>query len=118
MLQPVKGGQFLRNKRKDRGMTIEDVTRDIGVEVSDISRIETGRLASPGLYKIITYAKYLGVTPNQICEVYGIWDEPAGGEADDKVAAVSRDLRSLPAEERNKILDVCSALITQAQKKK
>ena len=112
MFTPVKGGQFLRTRRRELGLTIEDAIREMRHQnflVSDVSRIETGRLASPGLHKVITYGIYLGFTPNRICQAYGLWDDPQGPP--DELVYLMADVRRLPDTDREAITNVIRKLV-------
>ncbi|GEM_PF-3322455 len=100
-LKTREGGNFLRNRRKLLGLTIEDVKRDTGLESSDISRLENGRISGPSLDKVITYAAYLGFTPNEIAIAYGLWSPLQNRSKDDeRIARISESLARMPAEEQ------------------
>lgn len=105
-----EGGNFLRNRRKSLGLTIEEVKKETGLEVSDISRLENGRVTSPSLDKAVTYGTYLGMTPNEIAVAYGLWVSPSSG----RLSAMSHQMQRLPKEEMERLLEMMEALVRSA----
>ena len=59
--------QRLREIRKSKGLTQEEICEITGMDVSNYSKIETGKVAPslPSLQKLITYAKF---SPNEVFE--------------------------------------------------
>ena len=102
-------GSALRNARKQAGLTIEDVGKRAGLEVSDISRMETGRIGSPSLDKAIRYAGALGISPNRLAKLYGLW-YGADEEEDPRVLRLLSVARDLPDGEKDRLLDMVEVL--------
>lgn len=112
-LRSREGGSFLRNKRKQLNMTIEDAVRGTDLDIADVSRMENGRITSPSLDKIITYAKRLGLTPNQVAAAYGLWDCPQD-MLSGRWAIAEKKMAKLSLEERSQILLALEELIRAA----
>lgn len=109
-LELRRGGNALRNRRKSLGLTIEEVTKATGLETSDISRLENGRVTSPSLDKVIRYSSYLGFTPGEIAAEYGLWTMPVGG----RTVQLAHQLEKLPAEEQIRVMDMVDSLVRAA----
>jgi transcriptional regulator with XRE-family HTH domain len=106
------GGNLLRSRRNHLDLTIEDVKRDTGLETSDVSRLENGRISSPSLDKVITYAAYLGFTPNEIATAYGLWSPPQNriGE-NERIAGILESLARMPEKERARVISAIEMLV-------
>lgn len=59
-------GQRIKEVRKEKDMTLDDVARSVGVAKSTIQRYEAGLITSPKLPVLIAIADALGVNPNWI----------------------------------------------------
>ena len=57
----------LREIRKSKGLTQEDICEITGIEVSNYSKIETGKVA-PSLATLQKLVKYAGFVPNEMFE--------------------------------------------------
>ena len=57
----------IREIRKSKGLTQEEVCEMTGIEVSNYSKIETGRV-SPSLVSLQRLIQYAGFVPNEILE--------------------------------------------------
>lgn len=60
-------GQRIEQRRKERGMTLDDVAQEIGVARSTIQRYEKGSIEKIKLPIIEAIARVLGVNPAWIC---------------------------------------------------
>jgi transcriptional regulator with XRE-family HTH domain len=56
-----KIGEEIRNERKKRRLSQEDLSRETGVSRATISQIETGVVLEVGLRKVIRILDYLGL---------------------------------------------------------
>ncbi len=56
-----KIGEEIRNERKRRRLSQEDLSRETGVSRATISQIETGVVLEVGLRKVIRILDYLGL---------------------------------------------------------
>ena len=102
-------GHQLRTARNNANLTIEDVAKATGLDVSDISRMETGRIASPSLDKAVRYAVHLGISPNKLAALYGLW-RGAGEEDDERVLRLLAVARDLPDNDKERLLDMVEVL--------
>jgi transcriptional regulator with XRE-family HTH domain len=107
------GGSTLRSRRKQADLTIEDVKRDTGLEVSDISRLENGRVTGPSLEKAMVYGTYLGMTPNDIARAYKLWGPPKE-LLENRFIKMLQNLAKLPEEERDRLVATIERLISAA----
>ena len=63
--------QRIRNLRKEKGLTLEQVANIVGVGKSTVRKWETGMIANMKRDKIASLAKALGTTPEYLMG----WDE-------------------------------------------
>ena len=56
-------GQLITEKRKEKGMTLEDVGRAVGVSKATVSRWESGDIQKMKRDKIAALSKTLGIDP-------------------------------------------------------
>lgn len=56
-------GQLITEKRKEKGMTLEDVGRAVGVSKATVSRWESGDIHKMKRDKIAALSKTLGIDP-------------------------------------------------------
>lgn len=111
-----EGGSFLRNRRKALDLTIEDVKRDafgrtgVRLDISDISRLENGRVTNPSLEKAVAYGIFLGVTPNEVARAYGLWTRPQR----ERLTQIAQQLENLPEEEAAQLLETLAAVVRDA----
>ncbi len=66
-----KFGNNLRNIRKKKGMTQEQLANDLGIEISQISRIERGIL-NTSINNVFNISKVLDVS---ICDLFSFIEE-------------------------------------------
>lgn len=64
-------GELIKELRKKRGMTLEEVGNIVGVSKSTVRKWETGDIANLRRDKIAALAKALGTTPQHLMG----WDE-------------------------------------------
>lgn len=64
---------LLRDKRKEKGLTMREVAEAVGVSEATVSRWESGNIANMGRSKIAALSKILDLTPS---EIMGIEDQP------------------------------------------
>lgn len=64
---------LLRDKRKEKGLTMREVAEAVGVSEATVSRWESGNIANMGRSKIAALSKILDLTP---AEIMGIEDQP------------------------------------------
>ena len=68
-------GEKLKASREEKGLSLEEVSEDLKVEVKDLKNIESGNKKSfDDVFKvkqyIYDYAKYLGLDPDKIVEEF------------------------------------------------
>lgn len=68
-------GEFLKDTRLQNGVSIEEAAEDNELSISQLENIENGNIrAFKDVYKlkeyIKTYAKYLGINPNDVVEEF------------------------------------------------
>lgn len=69
---------LLKERRKEKGLTMREVARAVGVSEATVSRWESGNIANMGRSKISALSKILNLSP---AEIMGIEDEaPKGSE--------------------------------------
>lgn len=85
-------GEKLRNLRKSRGMTLEEVGNLVGVGKSTVRKWESGEIANMRRDKIALIAKALGVSPSYLMG----WDDNAEDITADEYWAWREDLRRNP----------------------
>ena len=59
-------GDYLRTKRKEKDLSLQEVSNDSGVSIAQISRIETGNRGMPKPETIKKLAPALGVTYEEL----------------------------------------------------
>ena len=85
-------GEKLRNLRKSRGMTLEEVGNLVGVGKSTVRKWESGEIANMRRDKIALIAKALGVSPSYLMG----WDDNVENITADEYWAWREDLRRNP----------------------
>lgn len=63
---------LLKDKRKDKGLTMKEVAKAVGVSEATVSRWESGEIANMGRSKIYALSKILDLSP---AEIMGISDD-------------------------------------------
>lgn len=104
-----EAGHQLKRARLKAGFTLEDIERKTGLNSADTSRMETGKTSSPSLDKSIRYAAALGITPNKLARIYGLW-YGADEEEDPKVLRLLEALRKLSDEDKDRALAIIDGL--------
>lgn len=72
---------LLRDKRKEKGLTMREVAEAVGVSEATVSRWESGNIANMGRSKIAALSKILDLTP---AEIMGIEDQPNKSKPNDR----------------------------------
>lgn len=67
-----KGGAALRKLREDLGLSQRELARRSGVRQENITRIETGQIASPTLETAVLLGRVYGLSADQIAELYEV----------------------------------------------
>lgn len=62
-------GAALRDARLQRGMTLQGLSQQTGVDFRTISDIEHGKIAAPSYDKVVKLARALGLDPEQLWPV-------------------------------------------------
>ena len=72
-------GKMIQKRRKELGLTLEDVGKAVGVGRSTVQRWESGLIKNMGRDKIAQLAKVLQINPIEIVPMDGVlpWDETA-----------------------------------------
>lgn len=101
-------GINIRHRRIAMQMTLEELSQEVDISISVLSKIETGRNTSFNPILIVKIARALGTTPHALLE----WNE----EKDERIA-VNRIIRQLGAlsDDNIAILDI---LVTAMKKQK
>lgn len=69
-MKPINN--LLRNRRKEKHLTMKDVANAVGVSEATVSRWESGEIANMGRSKIYALSQILELSP---AEIMGIGDE-------------------------------------------
>jgi transcriptional regulator with XRE-family HTH domain len=62
-------GALLRRTREARGLSQEEVARQVGVRAETIAKYEQGRSPNPTLMRLIALSQALGVAPHELVPV-------------------------------------------------
>ena len=108
----------IKELRKAKGLTLEQVADVVGVGKSTVRKWETGMIANMRRDKIADLAKALGTTPAYLMgwkeeETKKVPDERQLTEAEKKMLEL---FRKLPADRQVYALEVLEALIKMQQK--
>lgn len=57
-------GEFIRTKRKEKGLTASAVAKQCGLTVTTISRLEHGDIRPPREHNIVKIAEAIGLEPD------------------------------------------------------
>lgn len=66
-------GRAIRRHRDAAGLTQQELAARSGISDKKISRMEAGFMQDPGFGDVIPVAAALGLSPNAIAEVSGLW---------------------------------------------
>jgi transcriptional regulator with XRE-family HTH domain len=116
MLDSKQGGAFLKRRRLQLELTLDDLSRELHINSGDISRMENGRITSPSLERAVLLGKQLGFTPNQVAAAYGLWSN-LEKSLEERWTMLGQNLAKLPQSEQGRVLDAIEALITVSQAK-
>jgi transcriptional regulator with XRE-family HTH domain len=108
------GGSFLKRKRLEHRLTMQDVERALGIAPSYISRIENARFPTGPDYAIVTrLADFYGVTPNELAQAYQVY--LPRDTTDIRLRTIVAELQKLPDGERGRALELIEMIIMQAR---
>lgn len=105
----------IKQLRKDKGMTLEQVAKIVGVGKSTVRKWETGTIANMGRDKIESLAKALSVSPEYLMG----WDNKKTTPSDEELLsegekAIIRLFRQIPENKQEVVLEMIRlALKTQ-----
>ena len=105
--------QRIRDLRKARGMTLEQVAKQVGVGKSTVRKWETGLIANMGQDKIPALAAALGTTPGYLmgCQDPSTPDQPlTQGEE-----LLLELFRQIPEDKRQLVLQMIRAALETAK---
>ena len=103
--------EIIATRRKELGMTLEDVANRVGVSRATVHRWEKGALQNPGRDKIASLAAALQVSPEYLL---GWSDDPGTQMTYDLAVAAA----NLTLEEVSLVLDYIAFLKSQRKKKR
>lgn len=122
--QAVTAGQRLRQLREDQHITqqmMEKLTAErFGYEArvfaQQVSRIEKGALDKPPIIDLLRIGQVLGLSPDDIAEMYGLWPrQPAKETLDPRLQSAIDLAAELPLMEREKFLEWVRFAVLQAR---
>ncbi len=87
----------LRSLREEKGLTLYQLSRMIGVSEATVQRYESGEIVNPRREKVAALAKALGVTEAFLLDM----DSDA---LDEDVMLLARDMQQLSPERRRKAI--------------
>ena len=97
---------ILRTRRKDLGLTLDEVGRAVGVSGATVSRWENGDIENIRRDKIAKLAEVLEVTPAYLMG----WPESASSERQEELPEdmiiLNRMAKKMTSEQRQKLLDM------------
>ena len=100
MLELRRTGRLLRTLRRSKQLRPADVAQlSEGVlSAHQVSELEAGAVEQPPMRDLVAYGRILDLTPNDVAELYGWWQEP--GQApmpeDAHIAQARRVAERLP----------------------
>lgn len=97
--------QFLKDRRLELGLTLDDVAAIVGVNNSTVSRWESGDIQNMKRNYIVKYAEALRISPGVIMG----WDEPPALELSETETKIIKQLRAIDAESREAFIKRLSA---------
>lgn len=72
MRGPNTLGNFLRSKRKELGLTIAELGKEMGLSASTISHVETGQFSSPTLYTLKLFGAVYNMKPVELMKMIDV----------------------------------------------
>ena len=103
--------QRIRELRKEKGLTLEQVADIVGVGKSTVRKWETGMIANMKRDKIASLAKALGTTPEYLMG----WDKKESSLGDLPITEGEKVLlslfRKIPEEDQEMVLKMISAAL-------
>lgn len=71
----VEGGKYLRKRREDAHLSLNQAENGTGIKSASISQIELAQIKNPSAGMLVKYAEFLGIGPVEILRVYGYTKE-------------------------------------------
>lgn len=103
--------QRIRELRKEKGLTLEQVADIVGVGKSTVRKWETGMIANMKRDKIASLAKALGTTPEYLMG----WDKKENSPSDLPITEGEKVLlslfRKIPEEDQEMVLQMIRAAL-------
>jgi repressor LexA len=103
--------QRIRELRKEKGLTLEQVADIVGVGKSTVRKWETGMIANMKRDKIASLAKALGTTPEYLMG----WDKKENSPGDLPITEGEKVLlslfRKIPEEDQEMVLQMIRAAL-------
>lgn len=118
----IQAGARLRALREEQQLTQQEVEKRTASRFGDharvyaqqVSRIEKGQLDKPPILDLLRLGQVLGLAPDDIAEMYGLW--PRREKSVDPRLQQALDLAGeLPYAEREKFLDWVQFAVLQAR---
>ena len=103
---------LLKTRRKELGLTMKEVAKEVGVSEATVSRWESGNIANMGRDKIYALSKVLKISP---AEIMGIDDtnNTNNESEDEKIAILNRNAKKLTPEQRQQLIDMAKVLFRE-----
>lgn len=120
------GGRRLRQIREARQMTQMDIERATAarydyegrVPAQQVSRIEKGSLDKPPILDLLRYGEVLGLNPDDIAEMFGLWPRQSKeSKLDPQVNEIVALARQLPPALHDELLTQLEVVIALTRAK-
>jgi len=101
-------GERIEYRRKQLGLTLDDIAQEIGVAKSTIQRYERGTIGTIKLPMIEAIANIMGVNPSWICgktDVMELVDQSEKGKRSIRIPVLGNVAAGIPIEAITDILD-------------
>jgi len=121
--QTIQAGRTLRRMREDQRLTQQDIERltaerfgyEARVYAQQVSRVEKGALDKPPILDLLRYGQILGLTPDDIAEMYSLWPRAGSKPLDPRLQSAIDLAGELPLLEREKFLEWVRFAVLQAR---
>lgn len=97
-------GQAVRRVRESKGMTVEELALQAGIDRGNLSKMETGKMGIT-MERLFDLAECLGLSASELMMLAEIGDE--------KTTSIVGLLASFPAEQKDKFIELLRALTPQ-----
>lgn len=120
----IRAGTELRRRREELHITQQDMEKrtaekygdDNRVYAQQVSRIEKGGLDKPPILDLLRIGGVLGLTPDDIAEMFDLWPRsPKREQLDPRLRAAIELAEELPYEQREKFLNWVQFTVLQAR---